>query len=202
MCHALHASAGEEDWHRACVTLAQFDVLCPHTGTTVGGIAMCHNHHHSLLCRIFPHPCVCMCVWEGLFLWCYTVRPFVEEPWCGLIHSVGAAVKQWHWFIFFWPMCAIVTAHVLHHASPQGSICRRPLTGICTVFVQEDQLIAECSKTFNSLPGCRGWTIITKASKIWLKAKFLEWKFNFPCVNRTSKSCMNCYNRCAHCSHC
>lgn len=62
MCHTLHGSAGEEDWHRACVTLAQFDVLCPRTGTTVGGIAMCHNHHHPLLCRISPHMCVPVCV--------------------------------------------------------------------------------------------------------------------------------------------
>ncbi len=97
MCHALHASAGEEDWHRACVTLAQFDVLCPRTGTTVGGIAMCHNHHHPLLCRISPHMCVPVCVFV---LRCYTVSPFVEVPRSGLIHSVGAAVIQWHWFIF------------------------------------------------------------------------------------------------------
>lgn len=74
MCHALHASAGEEDWHRACVTLAQFDVLCPRTGTTVGGIAMCHNHYHPLLCRISVHTCVPVCVCD-CFVRCYTVGP-------------------------------------------------------------------------------------------------------------------------------
>lgn len=138
MCHTLHASAGEEDWHRACVTLAQFDVLCPRTGTTVGGIAMCHNHHHPLLCRISPHTCVplCVCVW--LFLCRYTVGPFVEVPRCGLIHSVGAAVIQWRWFIFSDPRVLLCIEAVwrfmfLHHVSPQLIIFALPAAEVCVL---------------------------------------------------------------------
>lgn len=104
MCHTLHASAGEEDWHRACVTLAQFDVLCPRTGTTVGGIAMCHNHHHPLLCRISPHMCVPVCVCFAL-LYCRSLCGGAAQWAHSQCGSCSYTVALIH---FFWPVCAIV----------------------------------------------------------------------------------------------
>lgn len=105
MCHALHASAGEEDWHRACVTLAQFDVLCPRTGTAVGGIAMCHNHNHPELCRLSLHTyvrlCACCC-------FCIAVMAHCRPLWmCTVAHSVWVQLLYSGTDSFFLTLCFV-----------------------------------------------------------------------------------------------
>lgn len=138
MCHTLHASAGEEDWHRACVTLAQFDVLCPRTGTTVGGIAMCHNHHHPLLCRISPHTCVPLCVCVIVFASLYC-RSFCGGAALWAHSQCGSCCYTVALIHFFWPTCAIVywgglTVHVFTSCKPSANyLCPACCWGLCAV---------------------------------------------------------------------
>lgn len=101
MCHILHASAGEGRTDTEHV-LHLLSLMCSALAqaTAVGGIAMCHNHHHPfcfvgmlLVSRLSPLARACVIFFASLYCMVPLWRCALPS---GLIHSVGDAFMQWH----------------------------------------------------------------------------------------------------------